>query len=95
MEGPHDSGKRPQAWPYLQQHTRCWVKRGDPLSPLLFGLFIGRLEGWLKERLPDCGVQLGEQLMQLLLYADDLTLLASSHQNLQSLLDCLHEFCLE
>lgn len=71
------------------------VKQGDPLSPLLFGLFIDRLEGWLKQRLPDCGVQLGEQLVQLLLYADDLTLVASSPGELQQLLDCLQDFCLE
>jgi hypothetical protein len=68
------------------------VKQGDPLSPLLFGLFIDRFERWLAERLPDTGVQLGAQLVRLLLYADDLTLLASSASELQALLDALHEF---
>lgn len=69
------------------------VKQGDPLSPLLFGLFIDRLEAWLCERLPDCGVQLGERWLRLLLYADDLMLIGLTAQQLQSLLDCLQEFC--
>ena len=69
------------------------VRQGDPLSPLLFGLFIDRLEKWLAARLPDMGVQLGSELIRLLLYADDVTLLASSAEQLQALLDCLHEFC--
>jgi hypothetical protein len=58
------------------------VKQGDPLSPLLYGLFIDRLEKWLAERLPQCGVQLGEQLVRLLLYADDLMLFATTPQQL-------------
>jgi hypothetical protein len=68
------------------------VNQGDPLSPLLFGLFIDRFEKWLAERLPDIGVELGAQLVRVLLYADDLTLLASSAEDLQALLDALHEF---
>lgn len=68
------------------------VKQGDPLSPLLFGLFIDRVEKWLAERLPQVGVQLGAHLVRLLLYADDLTLLASSAADLQALLAALHEF---
>jgi hypothetical protein len=69
------------------------VKQGDPLSPLLFGLFIDRVEAWLKERAPQCGVQLGGELLRVLLYADDLTLLASSPAELQALLDALQAFC--
>jgi hypothetical protein len=33
------------------------VKQGDPLSPLLFGLFIDKLVGFLNNRLPGVGVQ--------------------------------------
>lgn len=69
------------------------VKQGDPLSPLLFGLFIDRVEAWLREHAPECGVALQGQLLRVLLYADDLTLLASSPEELQSLLDALQAFC--
>jgi len=71
------------------------VKQGDPLSPLLFGLFIDRVEQWLRDRVPDAGVSIGQHLIQLLLYADDLTLLAESPGHLQSLLDALQAFCSE
>ena len=70
------------------------VKQGDPLSPLLFGLFIDRVEAWLQERAPQCGVPLMGELLRVLLYADDLTLLASSPADLQALLDALQDFCL-
>jgi hypothetical protein len=69
------------------------VKQGDPLSPLLFGLFIDRSERWMSERLGSLGVELGGSLLRVLLYADDLTLLAPSAEDLQRLLDCLHSFC--
>jgi hypothetical protein len=35
------------------------VKQGDPLSQLLFCLFIDSLEAWLDERLPESGLTLG------------------------------------
>jgi hypothetical protein len=69
------------------------VKQSDPLSPLLFGLFIYMGEAWLQEHAPQCGVCLGKSLLRVLLYADDLTLLASSPPDLQALLDALQQFC--
>jgi hypothetical protein len=69
------------------------VKQGDPLSPLLFGLFIDRVEQWLRDRVPECGVTLGADLVRVLLVADDLTLLADTPAQLQSLLDALQDFC--
>jgi hypothetical protein len=73
--------------------TTQGVKQGDPLSPLLFGLFIDRVEAWLRDRVPNCGVQLGDQLRRVLLYADDLALMATTPEQLQALLDALHAFC--
>ena len=69
------------------------VKQGDPLSPLLFGLFIDRFESFLSELLPNEGVKIGSMLVQVLLYADDLALVAESPEQLQKMLDILHTFC--
>ena len=73
--------------------STCGVRQGDPLSPLLFGLFIDRLEGFLAAEVPGSGVELGGHLLRLLLYADDLALLAEDPQSLQRMLDALQRFC--
>ena len=70
------------------------VKQGDPLSPLLFGLFIDRMEGIIRDHLPAAsGVQLLDMCLKVLLYADYLVLLAESPAELQAMLDLLHIFC--
>jgi hypothetical protein len=69
------------------------VKQGDPLSPLLFGLFIDRIEAFLKSKLPNVGAKMMDRIIQLLLYADDLALMAEQHDEMQALLDCLQVFC--
>ena len=74
--------------------SQCGVKQGDPLSPLLFGLFIDEFEQWLKDESPTTGVELGSRMLQMLPYADDLVLLARCPKALQQQLDVLHEFYL-
>ena len=69
------------------------VKQGDPLSPLLFGLFIDRLEGLIHDMLPDVGVHMKDVFLKVLLYADDLVLLAETPGDLQRMLDLLLSFC--
>jgi hypothetical protein len=69
------------------------VKQGDPLSPLLFGLFIDRLESYLEARAPTLVVKVTGRLLRAILYADDIVLLAESAQDLQALLVVLEEFC--
>lgn len=70
------------------------VRQGDPLSPLLFGIFIDRFENFLAHHCIHQGVpafQSGD-LLRALLYADDLTLLAESKTSLQEMLNCLEKF---
>jgi hypothetical protein len=70
------------------------VKQGDPLSPLLFGLFIDRCEHFLNTQCPEIGVHVSPDLLvRVLLYADDLVLLSYDAGGLQALLNALHTFC--
>ncbi|MFN7883799.1 MAG: RNA-directed DNA polymerase, partial [bacterium] len=69
------------------------VRQGDPLSPLLFGLYIDRFEQFVLQECPLLGIELTDtQIVSLLLYADDLVLMAQSPEDLQVLLDVLHRF---
>jgi hypothetical protein len=69
------------------------VKQGCPLSPTLFGLIIDESEDWLLHMVPDSSVHVGPKRTPILLYADDLVLLATSEDELQALLDTLGRFC--
>lgn len=71
------------------------VKQGDPLSPLLFGLLIDTFEAFLRGQVGSTvGVQVACNIwLQVLLYADDLVLLADSPEQLQLMLDSLQSFC--
>jgi hypothetical protein len=51
------------------------------------------LEIFLEARAPTLGVKVTGQLLQAILYADDIVLLAESAQDLQALSDALEEFC--
>jgi hypothetical protein len=68
------------------------VKQGCPLSPTLFGLYIDKLEEWLNFHEGD-GALLGELVIRLLLYADDLILIAKFSLGLQEHLISLEHFC--
>ena len=70
--------------------THNGVPQGDPLSPLLFSLFIADLP----KALSHDGVLLENQLkINYLLYADDLALVAESPEDLQQSLDDLKKYC--
>lgn len=63
----------------------CGLRQGCVLSPCLFSLFIMDLAGELENR--GLGVHVKGQWMGSCFFADDIVLLASSAQELQSMLD--------
>jgi len=68
------------------------VKQGFPLSLTLFGLYIDKLEEWLDLQGGDC-VRLGEFVIKLLLYANDIVLICKSAHGLEMHLYALEHFC--
>ena len=65
------------------------VLQGDPISPLLFSLFIADLPCILKSK----GIGIGNFSFNHILYADDLVLLSNSPEDLQKDLDSLANYC--
>ena len=60
-------------------YSSIGVNQGDPLYPLLFSLLIDRSEEFLEKECPHIGVHLRNQIIRLLLYADDLALMAAKY----------------
>ena len=72
------------------------VEQGHPLSPELFKAFIRDLSSRLNEAGLDISLHfpnLMEAIVNHLLWADDLVLMATNEESLQHLLNILHEFC--
>ena len=67
------------------------VKQGCPLSPILFGIYIDKLEECL-EKAGCVGPTLTSIVINLLLYADDIVLMARSPHDLENQLRILKDF---
>lgn len=69
------------------------VLQGEPISPLLFSLFLNDLEElMIKNNVEGLSIDSYNEI-KLLLYADDLVMLSTSFQGMQKQLNVLAEFC--
>ena len=67
------------------------VKQGCRLSPTRFALYIDDLAEEIKAL--NCGIEMGDDQLALLLYTDDIVLIGPSEEALQLMLDKLQELC--
>ena len=67
------------------------LKQGCMLSPLLFNMFVNNLVETIKGL--GIGVDIGQEKVSILMYADDLVLLAENENDLQLLLNVLSDWC--
>ena len=79
-------GEESTEWFELQ----AGVRQGCVMSPILFSLFINGLARELKEQ--GQGVDIGGRRVQMLLYADDIVLLAETPGDLQRMLQVVSEY---
>ena len=69
----------------------CGLKQSCTLSTLLFNLYVNDLV--IKINSLDIGIEIGDEKVSILLYADDLVLVSSSEDDLQILLQELNTWC--
>jgi hypothetical protein len=71
------------------------VLQGETASPLLFGLFVNDMEQYFRER-GHHGIPIGgSNDIIVLMFADDIVVLADSPMDLKNKLNCLSEYCTE
>ena len=81
----------------LNGHMTEWfsvnsgLKQGCVLSPMLFNVFINSLVTDIKAL--DIGINSDGEKVGILLYADDIVLIAENESDLQLLLDVLNIWC--
>ena len=71
--------------------AKAGVRQGDSLSPILFAIFINDLAHKLNEL--KTGLDIENHHLTILMYADDVILLAKNHAKAQEGLDVLSRWC--
>ena len=71
--------------------SKVGVWQGDTLSPLLFNIFINGIVDKVKES--GVGVKVGEDIVSVLLFADDMVLTANNEEDLGLLVAKVKDFC--
>jgi exonuclease III len=69
------------------------VKQGEPLSPLLFLMFINDMENILQSNDLENYVRIDTVTILMLLFADDAVLMSKTAEGLQKLIDQLYVYC--
>ena len=67
------------------------VRQGDIMSPILFSMFLNDLATGIKDL--NCGIEINDINLSILLYADDIVLIAPSESALQTMLNFVSEWC--
>ena len=92
----------------LSDYFQCNIglRQGENLSPILFALFVNDLKEHLDVQcqglklLKQMCAETGDKILEkscnifLLMYADDMVMLADTPEQLQSMLDKLHNYCI-
>ena len=72
-------------------NVKSGVRQGDIVSPILFSMFLNDLATGIKDL--DIGVKLNGTDLSILMYADDIVLMAPNEENLQKMLDFVANWC--
>ena len=81
----------------VNEHLTEWfmpqsgVKQGDNLSPSLFILYIDDLARELNAK--NHGIKINNETINILMYADDIVIVAESEENMQKMLDIVNVWC--
>ena len=70
------------------------VLQVESMSPTLFAAYINEIESKMNE-IEGMGVSINGVMVSVLMYADDLVLLAQTEAGLQRGINALHSFCIE